>query len=117
MERQPQNPEFRNNPENFHTCMYFYPLYTHRSEIRTQVLWKTVKTQMKCSIKLQHCFRRLKQPSGSEIHHNIENSTQLKLMAMAETTCTVIYTPYPKRKINNDWKLNTSQHHRFVCSF
>ena len=31
MERQPQNPEFRNNPENFHTCMYFYPLYNHRT--------------------------------------------------------------------------------------
>ena len=23
MESQPQNPEFRNNPENFHPCMYF----------------------------------------------------------------------------------------------
>ena len=24
MESQPQNPEFRNNPENFHPCMYNY---------------------------------------------------------------------------------------------
>ena len=24
MESQPQNPEFRNNPENFHPCMYSY---------------------------------------------------------------------------------------------
>ena len=22
MESQPQDPEFRNNPENFHTCVY-----------------------------------------------------------------------------------------------
>ena len=22
MESQPQNPEFRNNPENFHSCMF-----------------------------------------------------------------------------------------------
>ena len=22
MESQPQNPEFKNNPENFHPCMY-----------------------------------------------------------------------------------------------
>ena len=82
-------------------------------------------TQMKCSIKLQHCFRRLKQPgseSGSEIHHNLENSTKLKTMAMAETNCTVIYTPSRAKTIsaklsNYDWKLNTSQYHGFVCSF
>ena len=24
MESQSQNPEFRNNPENFHTCRYMY---------------------------------------------------------------------------------------------
>ena len=24
MESQPQNPEFRNNPENFHPCAYTY---------------------------------------------------------------------------------------------
>ena len=23
MESQPQNPEFRNNPENFHPCVHF----------------------------------------------------------------------------------------------
>ena len=25
MESQPQNPEFRNNPENFHPCSYCDP--------------------------------------------------------------------------------------------
>ena len=31
MESQPQNPEFRNNPENFHPCIYklhIFPLST-----------------------------------------------------------------------------------------
>ena len=43
-----------------------------------RVLWQTVKTQMKCSIMQHqglHCLLRLKQNSGTEIHHNIENST------------------------------------------
>ena len=26
MESQPQNPEFRNNPENFHPCRYMYDI-------------------------------------------------------------------------------------------
>ena len=26
MDSQPQNPEFRNNPENFHPCFYRIPL-------------------------------------------------------------------------------------------
>ena len=25
MENQPQNPEFRNNPENFHPCLRYLP--------------------------------------------------------------------------------------------
>ena len=32
MESQPQNPEFRNNPENFHPCFYsvaFISLFCH----------------------------------------------------------------------------------------
>ena len=27
MENQPQNPEFKNSPENFHTCKYFSSLF------------------------------------------------------------------------------------------
>ena len=27
MESQPQNPEFRNNPENFHPCIHPYLMY------------------------------------------------------------------------------------------
>ena len=39
MESQPQNPEFRNNPENFHPCMYL------QAEWKTvDVEWKTVDT-------------------------------------------------------------------------
>ena len=30
MESQPQNPEFRNNPENFHPCKYALGLYGPR---------------------------------------------------------------------------------------
>ena len=48
-----------------------------------QVLLQTVKTQMKCSIMQHnaafhqglHCLLRLKQSLGTEIHHNLENST------------------------------------------
>ena len=29
MESQPQNPEFRNNPENFHPCLYYIFFNTH----------------------------------------------------------------------------------------
>ena len=29
MESQPQNPEFRNNPENFHPCIKVVFLYIH----------------------------------------------------------------------------------------
>ena len=29
MESQPQNPEFRNNPENFHPCIKFYSPIQH----------------------------------------------------------------------------------------
>ena len=29
MESQPQNPEFRNNPENFHPCVGCYPCYNN----------------------------------------------------------------------------------------
>ena len=44
-----------------------------------EVLWHTVKMQMKCSIMLhfiKDCTvcERLKQPSGTEIHHNLENA-------------------------------------------
>ena len=30
MESQPQNPEFRNNPENFHLCSFCNGLYQSR---------------------------------------------------------------------------------------
>ena len=46
MESQPQNPEFRNNPENFHPCQ----------DTSKLVLWQIVKTQMKCQIG-QHFIR------------------------------------------------------------
>ena len=29
MESQPQNPEFKNNPENFHPCITFLVLHKH----------------------------------------------------------------------------------------
>ena len=35
MESQPQNPEFRNNPENFHPCIIFL-----KSELITSNLYK-----------------------------------------------------------------------------
>ena len=44
------------------------------------IVWQPVKTKMKCSIMLHFmwvctvCFR-LNQPSGTEIHHYLENST------------------------------------------
>ena len=36
MESQPQNPEFRNNPENFHTC-YTHMQYAAKSNTRTEL--------------------------------------------------------------------------------
>ena len=32
MESQPQNPEFRNNPENFHPCIKLPKIYEVQSE-------------------------------------------------------------------------------------
>ena len=34
MESQPQNPEFKNNPENFHPCNFFYrnPIIEHSKD-------------------------------------------------------------------------------------
>ena len=32
MESQPQNPEFRNNPENFHLCVHKNYTYTSMSK-------------------------------------------------------------------------------------
>ena len=37
MESQPQNPEFRNNPENFHPCIYVVIL-------KPYAFWKTLKS-------------------------------------------------------------------------
>ena len=45
MESQPQNPEFRNNPENFHPCN---PGYTHQT-ISNQTL-PTVSKVLKESV-------------------------------------------------------------------
>ena len=42
------------------------PLYTGNPK---RLLWQTVKIQD------LHCLLRLNQPLGTEIHHNLENST------------------------------------------
>ena len=47
MESQPQNPEFRNHPENFHPCIYAQ-LANFRQESPKLVLLQTMTTQMKC---------------------------------------------------------------------
>ena len=47
-------------------------------ETPKRILWQTVKTQKKCSIAFHqglHCLLRFKQPSGTDIHYNLENST------------------------------------------
>ena len=33
MESQPQNPEFRNNPENFHQCTCLYDKFTFSQHV------------------------------------------------------------------------------------
>ena len=35
MESQPQNPEFRNNPENFHPCTYYFCLFPECDQFST----------------------------------------------------------------------------------
>ena len=37
MESQPQNPEFRINPENFHPCML---QFLTKKKVRFPILWK-----------------------------------------------------------------------------
>ena len=44
MESQPQNPEFRDNPENFHSCN------KHPKEYSS--VWQTAETLIKCQILL-----------------------------------------------------------------
>ena len=42
MESQPQNPEFRNNPENFHPCILYYYIQVYNSNDTTfelSVFW------------------------------------------------------------------------------
>ena len=36
MESQPQDPEFRNNPENFHPCITIFDLVTRHAPISAQ---------------------------------------------------------------------------------
>ena len=63
------------------------PLYKYwKVETNKRVLWQTVKTQINAADpdEMQHdaafhqdlhCLLRLKQPSGTEVHHNLENAT------------------------------------------
>ena len=37
-----------------------------------------------------HCLLRLKQPSGTEIHHNLENSTHFVLLVCADSGLPVL---------------------------
>ena len=86
MESWPQNPEFRNNPEDFHPCVpitilddHFSTSFFLESLLKCQLLqaiglilfilvipkcvhWQTVKAQMKC-----RCLRRQKLSSEKEI--------------------------------------------------
>ena len=55
MESQPRNPEFRNNPENFHPCNYFIP----PSSVETLLIaryfvLKLVRMVSFCSTTLNH---------------------------------------------------------------
>ena len=42
MESQPQNPEFRNNPENFHTCDFSHNDITFTKKIHTKELVREI---------------------------------------------------------------------------
>ena len=37
MESQPQNPEFRINPENFHQCIFYHFIYYEQLKSHAQV--------------------------------------------------------------------------------
>ena len=47
MESQPQNPEFRNNPENFHPCVHSH--YSKLSKFQTLVYNNREEEKSKCS--------------------------------------------------------------------
>ena len=74
MESHPQNPELRDNPESCHTRIL---------ETFKQVLWQTVKTQMKCHIR-RH-FIWVSTVSGTEIHNFIEILTVNTLYEMGNS--------------------------------
>ena len=52
MESQPQNPEFRNNPENFHPCIYHNLQCAYITRVMVNVLkYRTLSyfcIQIKC---------------------------------------------------------------------
>ena len=63
MESQPQNPEFRINPENFHPCLYTVLRITRTSEFFHQfnkiwrIIWTLHSTQ--CVYALNWCTGQL----------------------------------------------------------
>ena len=56
MESQPQNPEFRNNPENFHPFIMFRdignPIYFMKSNIKSK--WQFYSTAVSCPYQIMH---------------------------------------------------------------
>ena len=44
MESQPQNPEFRNNPVNFHPCIEYNPNPHSTTYAVLQIILKTIST-------------------------------------------------------------------------
>ena len=50
MESQPQNPEFRNNPENFHSCEFLVSILLNNKSIADQIRKQIVPDQTKYSM-------------------------------------------------------------------
>ena len=62
MESQPQNPEFRNNPENFHPCRMWKRLILKDSDLENLVQIIKIKPIL-C------CFTMIQYTSLAKIHH------------------------------------------------
>ena len=122
MESQPQNPEFRINAENFHPCIMLLKIFKHNLSLfildtNKQVLWQTVKTQMKCH-KMWHfirvctvCEETQKQSSGTEIVKSFYRNFDQQPLKIQEgqfhTYCINLYVvcDYPSewKGLNDGW--------------
>ena len=69
MESQPQNPEFRNNPENFHPCPGYPQTGTLANSADPDEMLHNTASHLGL-----HCLQIYKQSSGTEMHHYLEIS-------------------------------------------